>query len=135
MRRKKQNIMDTIPTKPEVKIDKREKDQFIKRVNEVISEVETDPGSAHLFEPMSDLIRRRHINDEIREEIAAALSTEYLIIREHTSRRYVLLRQLEVLEDEESDYMNKYDHEEGFEEAFFDAAKAMLIEINEEVQR
>ena len=134
MRRRKQNIMDTIPTNPEVKIDKREKDQFIKRVNEVIAEVETDVGSAHLFEPMSDVIRRRHINDEIREEISAALFTEYLIIRKHASMRYALLRQLEILDDREQDNISKYEHEERFEESFFDAAKGLLKEIYEEVQ-
>lgn len=134
MRKRKQNVMDTVPTNPDLSFDKKEREQFRKRVDEVIAKVETDVGSAHLFEPMSDVIRRRYINDEIRAEIAAALFTEYLIFREHASTRLSLLGQLEVLEDGGQDHRDEHNEGERFEELFFKSAEEMLKEIYSEVK-
>ena len=134
MRRRRKNIMDTVPASPDISFDKKEREEFRKRVDEVIAKVETDVGSVHLFEPMSDVVRRRKINDEIRSEIAAALFTEYLLFREHASMRLSLIGQLEVLEDGGQSRQIEYNETEGFEELFFSSAEKMLKGIYAEVK-
>ncbi|MDO4486943.1 MAG: hypothetical protein Q4C46_10195 [Bacillota bacterium] len=133
-RKKKDIIMDTIPTSPKVKIDKRERELFFKRVNKVLAEVETDVGSAHLFEPLSDVIRRKHMNSDIRAEICDAIFAEYLIIREHCSRRDALLGQVEILEEGEQKHIDKCGDEKKIDEVFFRETKEMLKELYKEVQ-
>lgn len=127
------NVMETIPVSPVVAIDKNEQESFRKRVIEVIAKVETDVGSAHLFEPMSDVIRRQHIFEKIRTEIAEALFTEYNILRKHVSERDEIVGELELLGfDTGKTEDGKNNSEEGFEELFFESIETLLKSFYEE---